>query len=161
MMLGVCAYSFAIGSLTSLLSTMDSREAKLKVKTGILEDIRGEYDIDYELYLRLMKQLKYDHSKNVVDKFELIKELPQNLKIELSLVIHKSIINKFKFFKDKPKDFLAFLGPRLKPVKFLEGEYIYKEGDSIEEIYFLIKGKIGFVHKDFLDIPYISIEEGI
>lgn len=38
--------------------------------------------------------------------------------------------------------------------------YIFKEKDPIEEIYFLVKGKAALVHKDIKDAVYLVIDEG-
>lgn len=40
MLLGVVGYSYAIGSLSSILTTLDAKTAKLKEKLSILENIR-------------------------------------------------------------------------------------------------------------------------
>jgi CRP-like cAMP-binding protein len=104
--------------------------------------------------------LKYDHSKNAAMQFGFLNELPQNLKIELSLIMHKEIIKKIFFFSGKPAHFIAFIGPLLKPLHVEDGTYIYKEKDPIEEIFFLIKGKAAFVHKDIKDSCYLIIESG-
>lgn len=50
MIVGVVSYSFAISSLTSVISSMDSKMAKLKEKLNTLESIYKEYDMDFELY---------------------------------------------------------------------------------------------------------------
>ena len=53
MIVGVVSYSFAISSLSSVISTLDSKQAKLKEKLNILNNIRSEYEMDFELYWKL------------------------------------------------------------------------------------------------------------
>jgi hypothetical protein len=58
----------------------------------------------------------------------------------------------------------------LRPVKVLKDEYIFSEGDPIEEsiffvsysllVYFLIQGKAAYVVRKY-DLPFIFINEGI
>ena len=43
MLIGVSAFSFATGSLSSLMNSLDSVSAKLKKKTQILENIKKQY----------------------------------------------------------------------------------------------------------------------
>lgn len=38
--------------------------------------------------------------------------------------------------------------------------YVYKDKDQIDEIYFLIKGKAALVHKEIKDAVYLVIDEG-
>jgi hypothetical protein len=69
---GVVGFSFAIGGLSSVLSTLDARAAKLKDKLATLEDIRSEYKIPYTLYRKLRLALNYDHSKNTDDQVNFV-----------------------------------------------------------------------------------------
>lgn len=86
--MGVVGFSFAIGSLSSVLSSLDAKAAKLKEKLQSLEDMRTEYKIPYDLYRRLRLALNYDHSKNAEEQMNFLNELPASLKVELSVVIH-------------------------------------------------------------------------
>ena len=76
LLIGVIGFSFAIGSLSSVLSSLDAKAAKLKEKLSILENIRTEYKIPYELYRRLRLALNYDHSKNAEEATIFLNELP-------------------------------------------------------------------------------------
>lgn len=64
LLVGVIGFSFAIGSLSSILSSLDAKAAKLKEKLQILNEIQVEYKLPYELFRRLRLALRYDHSKN-------------------------------------------------------------------------------------------------
>ena len=61
MLIGVVAFSFATGSISSIITNQDSAEAKLKEKMMTLEIIQQEYSIDEELFNKLVKAVKYDH----------------------------------------------------------------------------------------------------
>ena len=74
--------------------------------------------------------------------------------------MHREIVKKVYFFQDKPPHFIAFIGPLLKPIHIEEDTYIYQDNDPIEEIFFLIKGKAAFVHKDLKDAPYLMVVSG-
>ena len=160
MIIGVVSYSFAIGSFSNIISNVDSREAKLKEKIHILNDIKHEYHLTTDLYMRLRKALKYDHTKNQTDKFTFLNELPPSLKIKLSYEMHNNIIATFPFFQGKPPQFIAFIGPLLRPMRVLAGEYVYMNGDPIDDVYFLINGQVGLVLPDFDDTVYVKIDKG-
>ena len=61
MLIGVVAFSFATGSISSIITNQDSEEAKLKEKMVTLESIQQEYDIDDVLFNKIVKAVKYDH----------------------------------------------------------------------------------------------------
>jgi hypothetical protein len=175
MIIGVCSYSFAIGSLSSVLSNMDSKKAKLKNKLGILEKLRLEYKLNYQMYSKLKKALQYDNSRDESDKFEFISGLPLGLKFEMAVIMHQNIISKIPFFQDRTPAFISFVAPLLRPLRIAKDEFIFAENESINEsnylsiillilnyflVYFLVTGNIGLVVKDKSDFPYFNIEEG-
>ena len=61
MLIGVIAFSFATGSISSIITNQDSAEAKLKEKMVTLESIQQEFSIDDDLFNRIVKAVKYDH----------------------------------------------------------------------------------------------------
>lgn len=50
-----------------------------------------------------------------------------------------------EFFKGKDKSFIAWVATIIRPQVTDQEDYIYKEGEDIVEIYFLVKGAAGFV----------------
>lgn len=50
---GVLFFSFSIGSLTSVLSSLNVREAKLQEKIKLLDMIKKEYNVPFSLYNKL------------------------------------------------------------------------------------------------------------
>jgi cyclic nucleotide gated channel, plant len=164
MILGVCAYSFAIGSITNVLANMDTKEAQLKERISVLEDIRERFAIGSELYMKIFRQLKYDHKKSADNQIMLLESLPPQLRYDLSFILHEEIIEKLPYFKDKTKTFITQIGPKLKPVRVQKGQYVYKTGDPIDEIYFIIKGTVGYVlnkEKAKKDDIYVKVRQGI
>ena len=61
LIIGVIVFSFATGSLLSVVSSLDAKAGKLAQKMEILEDIKGEYRITYDLYRKLRTAVTYGH----------------------------------------------------------------------------------------------------
>ena len=78
----------------------------------------------------------------------------------LSMYIHESRYKKIKFLNEKTKSFISWICPLLKPLIFVENQYIFMEGDDINNIYFLIKGKAAFVLPSYENTRYIDINSG-
>ena len=87
-------------------------------------------------------------------------ELPYKLRIELAFRIHQKMLSDVKFFQEKPKDFIAFVGHRLRPIRVKRGQYIYKQGEPVLEIYFLTSGEAAFVLTQCDDLAFLIIEAG-
>ncbi|TNV85840.1 hypothetical protein FGO68_gene9701 [Halteria grandinella] len=160
MMLGVVAFSITTGALSSIISSYDSQEAQLKEKISTLNQIASEYEIDLELFNKLTKTLRYDHSKKTKDYKQFMEELPSKLRMELAHAIHSSMYSTVAFFQGKEKSFIAWVSRHIHPMHFDEDDYIYKEGEEILEIYFLVEGAAGYVLPRFGNKMFFEITQG-
>ena len=95
MLVGVFFYSFTIGSLSSLLSNLDSKNASYDQRLNTLLQIRNQYNIDVGLYNRVKKTLKYGQVQNADKKIKFLNDLPLNLRVELSVTMHRNILSGF------------------------------------------------------------------
>jgi len=98
MIIGVISFSFATGSLSSIIANYDSSEAQLKEKLQTLNTIKDEYSIDQELYNKCVRTVRYDHSKKRKDFINFLDELPHKVKVELAMQIHNRMFESLKFF---------------------------------------------------------------
>ena len=76
MCIGVFAFSFSIGSLSSVLSTLDSRKADLKEKMSSLNKIKRQYKISQDLFRKLKMSIKYQHQRSAAKQFAFLNDLP-------------------------------------------------------------------------------------
>ena len=133
MLIGVISFSFATGAISSIITSQDTAEAKLKLKMATLETIKNEYNVENDLFNRIVKAVRYDHTQNSKNVQQFIEELPVKLRIELATAIHKKMYSEIKFFHDRDKSFIAWIGTFLRPINIQEKDYIYKEGEEITE----------------------------
>jgi hypothetical protein len=63
-----------------------------------LQTIKAEFNIQPELYKKLTKSVKFNHSKKSRDIYLFMEELPYKLKVELAMEIHKKIYQTLHFF---------------------------------------------------------------
>lgn len=89
-----------------------------------------------------------------------MEELPRKLKLELSMVIHQNMYSSVAFFQKKDQSFIAWVARLIKPMNFDESDYIYKEGEEIFEVYFLVTGSCGYVLPRFKNKIYSMINPG-
>lgn len=145
MMIGVIAYSVAISSFTSIMSSSDKKEERLRQKLDLLSYVRDQYNLNFELYWRLRQALHYDHTMDMTEQQGLLLELPSKLRVELSNIMYSQELEGIKYFEDKNPRFIAAMAPLLKPVKVSKGEFIFLKGDTIDGIYFIKKGEAAYV----------------
>ena len=147
---GVVIYSFAIGSMSTIVQDLNEKNKDVQKKLNMLEHIKKQFKIDHKVYYKVKRIIKFELNKEQNEIKDFLEELPHNLKVELSKVLHDNKIKNLYIFLNKPSDFIAYVAPLLKPIIFLQDDYIYKVNDKVKEIFFVCKGTVIFC----LDLKY-------
>ena len=75
--------------------------------------------------------MKFNYAQDMDDLNAFVDELPQGLKVEVSLFIHEKTYRRIKFLQNRSDCFIAWICPILKPAMNLDNQYIYFEGDDV------------------------------
>ena len=76
MSFGVLLYSFAIGSFSSIVATLDQKTEEMNQKLQILTSIKKEFNLNQEIYDKVKRVIKFDLNRNQKDKMKFLQELP-------------------------------------------------------------------------------------
>ena len=104
--------------------------------------------------------LKYSLNRDHEDLNNFMDDLPNKLKVEVSLFIYESTYQRVSFLQTQSTTFIAWICPVLKPQLNMEGQYVYFEGDEISHVYFLSKGNCGFVLPKHKNLKYVDVKQG-
>jgi hypothetical protein len=138
---GVMTFSFASGSLSSMITNFDNAQLSLKQKLETLDKIKKQYNLPPSLYLELQSSIKFEYSKRMDGLGDFMVTLPLSLKCKLAAEIHKDFYENFSFFrKVKEKSFLSWVGHRLLPRMIHEKQYLYQETEELNGFYFIKEG---------------------
>jgi hyperpolarization activated cyclic nucleotide-gated potassium channel 1 len=91
MTFGVIFFSFTVGNLTSMLSSIDTKETILTNKILVIEEFCKEAKLSKDLRLRLKHAIKYSTERvgfSWSDKQHIFNELPRSLRYEVSLAMY-------------------------------------------------------------------------
>lgn len=149
MLFGVGVYGYLIGNVANILSKRDpAKEQYFKnieslkafsnfrnIPLGLQKKIR-----DYYVYI-WKKRLGYDESV-------FISKLPIGLQNEVSLFLKRDILDKIPLFKEIDDRFLREMSLHLRPLVFTPGEYVFREGDKGNEMFFVIHGNLEVIYSD-------------
>jgi hypothetical protein len=133
MSFGVIMYSFAIGSLTTIVTNLDSKKAEVNQKLRILSSLKAEFKIDNEIYEKVRKVIKFDMWKTQTDNNQFLQLLPNKLRTELSQIIHDNVIKNFTFFQNKNSEFVASVSQLIRPIKLNQNEILNNVMDVMDE----------------------------
>lgn len=162
MIFGVGFFSYTVGSLSSLISQIDSRESILTQRLYMITEFAAETGINTELKTSLKNAIKYNSYKTGMswaDKMHLFEELPKNLRFKVALSMYHGAAQSICFFQDKDPSFAVYLMPFLKPHQINGEEVIYREGQYADEMFFLLKGRVNLVYGS-VNIVYKSYLKG-
>ena len=158
--IGIVAYSWIISTVGDYVKNESRATIKYNKDVLQLEEIRIAYpNMPFKLYnkihqhleILLKQQEKYD--SNI-----LINSLPYNLKNKLIFEIHKEVIKKFIFFNGcENSDFILKVITHFIPLSSKKNAFLIKEGEIIENIFFVKDGKIALEAAIDLD----NIEESV
>lgn len=166
MVVGVGFYSYTVGSLSSFLTSIDTRDSVLAMKLSAVTEFAKETGISQEIRNKLREAVKYNAFRmgNVwSDKHSLFTELPKALKHEVVWSVYEGAVKDFAVFSLFDSAFVAALVPLLVPLRLEDGEYVYHAGDYPDEVFFILYGRVNFVlqpseiaYKSFLRGSYIG-----
>lgn len=161
MFAGVIFFSLMVGSLTSLLSDLDKKNAAYEDKMKILDNIVQKFDVkDAKLLSKInmiIKGLVYSKDDNYQ---ELMSVLPRKVAISLGDIIFKPTVAGIKFFQDIDPEILLAVAPELHMCRFMINEAIINQGEYPNEVYFIKSGTVGLTLPEHPREVFMTIEEG-
>ncbi|CAG9311341.1 unnamed protein product [Blepharisma stoltei] len=145
MAFGITFFSHIIGNIQNILNQKDISELSLRTRIQSLQEFTRIAKIPPELHQRIKTTILKTHLQNVSrwsDQENLLKNIPARLRVEISTHLNTRIVERIYFFKNKEHLFLSFVVPKLKTAHLLFREFLYREGDYAEEMYFLDIGRV-------------------
>ena len=159
LVVGIMIYSYAVSALSNYVQSVDSKTLDYQNKVTILKQIRVTHEkMPQELYDKISKFLLYRLHNESKDKNEVIDNLPMALRNKLIMEMYKNIIKNFIFFKYfDNSDFIIRVILAFKPIQASKNERLVNEGDYLEEIIFVKRGKLALE----IPLPVIIKEDAI
>ncbi|EWS75104.1 cyclic nucleotide-binding domain protein (macronuclear) [Tetrahymena thermophila SB210] len=135
-------FGYSINQIGEILQEFLRIEEEFKIKMSKLNMYMQKRELNDDVCVKVRKYFEYLHKENLQSNNEgatVIDSLESDLKQEVLRDIYGKLLNSKKLFSlnfsiDK-------LAVKIKEKKVGLHEYIYKEGEEAEEVYFLVKGQ--------------------
>jgi uncharacterized membrane protein (UPF0182 family) len=111
MTVGVVSFSFATGSISSIIANHDSAEAKLKLKMSMLDSINKDYQLPEDLFNKMLRIIKYDHTKKKKDTKEVqdfIDEFPEKIRAQVKICMYRQTFRHITFLEEQDDKFVEW-----------------------------------------------------
>ncbi len=149
MLFGVAMYGFIIGNVASILSKRNPARAQYFNNLEQLRVFVNYRRIPLNLQKRIMDYYLYIWRKKLgFDESVFLSGLPQGLQSEVSIFLKREILEKIPLFRGVSNSFLIEVSSHMRPQVCIPGETIFEEGDTGNEMFFVIRGNLHVYNGD-------------
>jgi hypothetical protein len=146
MIFGVGMYGYIIGNVATLIANIDVARANYQAKMEEINDFLRTKRIPSPLQARVRNYYAYLwETQKSVTTAALTDELPHTLSMEISLYLNRQILEKVSLFKNANEIFIREIVQLLRPMVFLPDDYIIRQGEYGDCMYFLSNGDVEVV----------------
>jgi hypothetical protein len=144
MFLGVSMYAFIIGNVTSLIANFDANKSHFREKLTQIQSYMRARRIPYSLQQQVRDYYQYmwEYNRDISLDLDFLDELPHSLKTQMYLYLYRELLSKVPLFQDADTGFIEDLIVKLKPRILPPNDYIIREEQIGQEMYFIKRGEV-------------------
>ncbi|XWS50387.1 hypothetical protein CRYUN_Cryun12cG0083500 [Craigia yunnanensis] len=140
---GLVLFSFLIGNMQTYLQSTTTRLEEMRVKRRDAEQWMSHRLLPENLRERIRRyeQYRWQETRGV-DEENLLCNLPKDLRRDIKRHLCLALLMRVPMFEKMDEQLLDAMCDRLKPVLYTEESYIVREGDPVDEMLFIMRGKL-------------------
>ncbi|GLU24388.1 hypothetical protein SLE2022_403280 [Rubroshorea leprosula] len=140
---GLVLFSLLIGNMQTYLQSTTTRLEEMRVKRRDAEQWMSHRLLPSDLRdrIRRYEQYKWQETRGV-DEENLLCNLPKDLRRDIKRHLCLALLMRVPMFEKMDEQLLDAMCDRLKPVLYTENSYIVREGDPVDEMLFIMRGKL-------------------
>lgn len=141
--LGVGMFSYIIANVSSLISNLDIARSSYQRRMDEVNAYLRAQRIPTELQERVRDYYSYLWEKHRgISASTVLDDIPRGLSQEILLFLNREVVNRVDLFRGADELFLRESVQLLRPRVFLPGEYIIRQGEYGDCMYFLTSGEV-------------------
>ena len=141
--LGTIVVAVIIGEVAVLIQKFTHAHTLYEHKVENVTECMNNLKLPQNLQNRIQDYYRFmwnEHRTTTSQPVPFLDDLSPSLKEEVDLYLKRSLVNKSELFKSAPKSYVRALVPMLKHTIYLRGDFIMREGEFGEEMYFITNG---------------------
>uniref|UniRef100_A0A2P2JB61 Cyclic nucleotide-gated ion channel 1-like isoform X1 n=1 Tax=Rhizophora mucronata TaxID=61149 RepID=A0A2P2JB61_RHIMU len=140
---GLVLFSLLIGNMQRYLQSTTTRLEEMRVKRRDAEQWMSHRLLPENLRERIRR---YEHYKwqetRGVDEENLVHNLPKDLRRDIKRHLCLALLMRVPIFEKMDEQLLDAMCDRLKPALYTDESYVVREGDPVDEMLFIMRGKL-------------------
>uniref|UniRef100_A0A8C7R9V6 Voltage-gated delayed rectifier potassium channel KCNH4 n=1 Tax=Oncorhynchus mykiss TaxID=8022 RepID=A0A8C7R9V6_ONCMY len=142
MLIGALMHAVVFGNVTAIIQRMYSRRSLYHTRTKDLKDFIRVHGLPKALEQRMMECFQTTWSvNNGIDVSELLKDFPDELRADIAMQLNKDLLQ-LSLFESASRGCLRSLSLIIKTSFCAPGEYLIRQGDALQAIYFVCSGSM-------------------
>lgn len=146
---GLILFALLIGNMQTYLQSLTVRLEEMRIKRRDSEQWMHHRLLPQELRERVRRydQYKWLETRGV-DEESLVQSLPKDLRRDIKRHLCLNLVRRVPLFANMDERLLDAICERLKPSLYTENTYVLREGDPVDEMLFIIRGRLESVTTD-------------
>ncbi|KAK3012134.1 hypothetical protein RJ639_011758 [Escallonia herrerae] len=146
---GLILFALLIGNMQTYLQSLTIRLEEMRVKRRDSEQWMHHRLLPPDLRERVRRYDQYRWLETRgVDEQNLVQSLPKDLRRDIKRHLCLALVKRVPLFENMDERLLDAICERLKPCLYTEDSYIVREGDPVDEMLFIIRGRLESVTTD-------------
>ncbi|XP_075036161.1 voltage-gated delayed rectifier potassium channel KCNH8-like isoform X2 [Mixophyes fleayi] len=142
MLIGALMHAVVFGNVTAIIQRMYSRRSLYHTRTKDLKDFIRVHRMPKQLKQRMLECFQTTWSvNNGIDANELLRDFPDELRADIAMHLNKEILQ-LPIFESASRGCLRSLSLSIKTSFCAPGEYLIRQGDALQAIYFVCSGSM-------------------
>lgn len=141
--IGVGMYTYIIANVTSLVQNIDVARATYQKHLEEVNAFLRAQKVPFSLQERVRDYYSYlwQERKSITER-SVIEDLPSSLSMEILMHQNRAVLEKVQVFQGAEELFIREAVQMLKPRVFLPKEYIIRQGEYGDSMYFVTSGSV-------------------
>ncbi|ESW12911.1 hypothetical protein PHAVU_008G152000 [Phaseolus vulgaris] len=140
---GLVLFSLLIGNMETYLSSMTVRLEEWRIRKRDTEEWMRHRQLPPHLQERVRRFVQYKWlATRGVNEEAILLSLPLDIRREIQHHLCLSLVRRVPFFSQMDDQLLDAICERLASSLSTEGTYIFREGDPVDEMLFIIRGQL-------------------
>uniref|UniRef100_A0A3B4AW96 Voltage-gated delayed rectifier potassium channel KCNH4 n=1 Tax=Periophthalmus magnuspinnatus TaxID=409849 RepID=A0A3B4AW96_9GOBI len=142
MLIGALMHAVVFGNVTAIIQRMYSRRSLYHTRTKDLKDFIRVHRLPTALEQRVMECFQTTWAvNNGIDVSELLKDFPDELRADIAMHLNKELLQ-LPLFESASRGCLRSLSLIIKTSFCAPGEFLIRQGDALQAIYFVCSGSM-------------------
>jgi len=143
MIFGVGMYGYIIGNIASLIANLDVARANYQKKMEEINDFLRTKRVPQGMQARVRDYYAYLwETRKSISTTSPTADLPPSLSMEILLFLNRTLLEKVEIFRGANEAFIREVVQLLQPLVFLPDDYIIRQGEHGDCMYFLTSGDV-------------------